>query len=313
MPLASYARDNPPSLSDAEEGQECPLQELDLLVHFKGTGAYQRNRSPKRIPFELFGYACARAFPSAARWTEVLLSEATFERGGPGRVFQLDEEGIFDLGMRLRGTGNTGAAGSLATPASARLRVRTWRPIEWIQAYYDRLRARSGCRVGLGSINERGDSVLSSFGRSMSASMLSIQTASPTSDRRLKTLCCFVLWLRSALTRAHLVVAPYGSGKSIAAAYLLHLVENRAYLVQDAASRSAEAWSSVARTRSTRREAPTSAGEGARPRDARACALALQKAYVMPRLRHFTGRARPAHPKDSGRRARERARCAGGA
>jgi hypothetical protein len=138
--LASYSRDNPPSSSDAEEGQECPLQELDLLVHFKGTGMYQRNRNPKNVPFELFGYACALAFPSAASWTEVLLSEATSERGGPGRVFQLDEEGVFDLGLRYEAAAKqelriVGHAGERA------LRIRTLKAIDWIRAYYERLRA----------------------------------------------------------------------------------------------------------------------------------------------------------------------------
>ncbi len=141
--LASYAQPIPAERVDPEDASECPFRELGLLQHFRTSGTYRCNQGQKDIPAELFGFAIARALPRTATTadrTDVTLREAALEGNGPGKVFLLGEEGIFDLVTRFDNEPNSLVR--VAGLAGERLvQLRSYSYLEWLAAYYERVGA----------------------------------------------------------------------------------------------------------------------------------------------------------------------------
>jgi hypothetical protein len=100
--LRSYAISVPREQNDPEDGSECPLSELGLLLHSRQTGFFHLNREMKQIPFYLFGYAVARALEWSGLSLEgknqdLSLTELTHGENAPGRVFALSAEATYEL------------------------------------------------------------------------------------------------------------------------------------------------------------------------------------------------------------------------
>jgi hypothetical protein len=93
--LASYARNVPETMTDPEDYTECPLVELDLATHFRLTGTYELNFARKNIPAEIFAYCLAMEFGSKGK-SGVTVQEAASSVRGPGRVFLLNNETLYD-------------------------------------------------------------------------------------------------------------------------------------------------------------------------------------------------------------------------
>lgn len=97
--LLSYARMIPAVNDDPEDGAECPFRELGLLNYYRASGYYRINHSPKLISPFVFGYVLSLAFASQGRSTkktDVRLSDAARVPGGPGRVFCLSGESLYE-------------------------------------------------------------------------------------------------------------------------------------------------------------------------------------------------------------------------
>lgn len=100
--LNCYAQTIPSEASDPEDTKDCPLQRLGLLSFFKESGFYSLNYGPKNIPPRLLGYCMVsnRYFDNdGGKYLNVSLNEAANGRGGPGRVFALRAEELYDLAL----------------------------------------------------------------------------------------------------------------------------------------------------------------------------------------------------------------------
>lgn len=137
--LQSYARSIPPEHDDPEEARECPFTELGLLSYFRTTGYYQLHQGVKDIPPHIFGYALAMAFPEAQKdggMIDIPIHEAARSPRGPGRVFVLTSEMLFEVTLRVEKEVPEGIL-QIAGLASERvIRLRRQPPLEWLQAYY---------------------------------------------------------------------------------------------------------------------------------------------------------------------------------
>lgn len=97
--LRSYSRVLPRVESDPEDNLECPLVDLGLMTHSRQSGFFHLDRSAKPIPFPVFGWVVSRSL-AASEEREVLdfaLTELAYERGGPGRVFALSLDALFEM------------------------------------------------------------------------------------------------------------------------------------------------------------------------------------------------------------------------
>lgn len=102
--LLSYARMIPAVNDDPEDGAECPFRELGLLNYYRTSGYYRINHSPKLISPFVFGYVFSLAFASkgsSTKKTDAKLSDAAKVPGGPGRVFCLNSESLYETVSKI--------------------------------------------------------------------------------------------------------------------------------------------------------------------------------------------------------------------
>ncbi|RMD84517.1 MAG: DUF4007 family protein [Candidatus Dadabacteria bacterium] len=152
--LRSYARELPPPTDyDPEEAYDCPFSEFGLLTHFRSSGSYRMNFGGKDIPGEALGYCLARAFPrneaSSEAYADVSLEEAVRMPGGPGAVFALSEEPLFEW---VQGQEHANDLCLTSAAGERFIRYRRREPLAWLLSYYDRVaaRGRKGVACGVG-------------------------------------------------------------------------------------------------------------------------------------------------------------------
>ena len=139
--LASYARPIPDEQNDPEDYTECPFIELGLMSLFSLSGSYEIDLTSKAVPPEVLGYCLASEFGMHGE-SGVTVHEAATAFRGPGRVFLLTSESLFDL---LADAERELSSKQIALASSAGERMvkfDTLPPEEWIANYYKR-RARS--------------------------------------------------------------------------------------------------------------------------------------------------------------------------
>lgn len=100
--LNSYSKDIPYQKKDPEDEIECPFVELGLVNYYRSSGYYQINRDKREINFYVFMYAIAKAIESNNLYEDQEIIEIPFFdfvglHSGPGRVFSLTNEGMFEL------------------------------------------------------------------------------------------------------------------------------------------------------------------------------------------------------------------------
>ena len=141
--LATYATPLPVEVSDPEEADDCPLKELSLLTYSKATGACSSVTGIKSVPAELLGYALSKSLfivGGQKRQLDITLREAASKDGGPGKVFVMNADALFELGLQAEV-----ALGSAEFSVSGLGAERTFRVMqrstkEWLAMYYDRVR-----------------------------------------------------------------------------------------------------------------------------------------------------------------------------
>ena len=136
--LLSYARTIPAQVVDPEDGADSPFRELGLLSHFKSSGYYQVNQSTKSIPLSIFGYSMSKAFDEMQtnkKSVDFGIGEVARRAGGPGRVFCLTNETLFEVASQIEAEDQDEL--SIAGMAGERvLRVRCLSKLEWASHYY---------------------------------------------------------------------------------------------------------------------------------------------------------------------------------
>jgi hypothetical protein len=97
--LDSYSRVLPSRNEDPEMRFDCPFAELGLMSYHRTSGYYQLHRERKHYPPHLLGYAIAQC-PQIANGrngiVDITIAEATTMSSGPGRIFVLDAENLFE-------------------------------------------------------------------------------------------------------------------------------------------------------------------------------------------------------------------------
>ena len=137
--LNSYAVSVPNRPGDPEDATDCPLSELDLLIHSRQTGFYHLNRNLKPVPYEIFGYALLNGDESSHRAIldtpiDRSLTELTHGTNSPGRIFCLTSEALYELIASYESQGLVRLDGN-AGERILRIDLRTG--IEWMATYYD--------------------------------------------------------------------------------------------------------------------------------------------------------------------------------
>lgn len=137
--LLSYARTVPASNDDPEDGADCPFRELGLLSYYRTSGYFHVHQTVKQIPAFVFGYAVSLSFPEAMREsqsTDIKLQEAARKAGGPGRVFCLNSETLFETVSQIEQQSDqliqiAGMAGDRT------IRLNCMPPDEWATLFYE--------------------------------------------------------------------------------------------------------------------------------------------------------------------------------
>lgn len=140
--ISTYATVLPREITDPEEADDCPLKELSLLTYSRTTGACSLSTGLKDIPGELLGYALAKSLffgGGQNRQVDVTLREAASKDGGPGKVFAMHPDALFELGLQTET-----ALGSAHFAVSGLGSERTFRVMQrsttdWLDMYYGRV------------------------------------------------------------------------------------------------------------------------------------------------------------------------------
>ena len=95
--LQSYACPIPRVTDDPEEGNDCPLQDLGLLLHYRDSGLYELVRSQRQVPSPIFAYVLSQAFDTVGGGRlQIPLHQIAHAPGSPGRVFALSQEALME-------------------------------------------------------------------------------------------------------------------------------------------------------------------------------------------------------------------------
>lgn len=143
--LQSYARTIPTANDDPEDGADCPFRELGLLTYYRTSGYFRIDRTRKELSPYVFGYVMSLAFPAAApssKRTDVRLLDAVRKLGGPGRVFCLNGESLFETVAIIESTSENliqiaGLAGDRT------IRTSNLEAYEWASLYFESIEETS--------------------------------------------------------------------------------------------------------------------------------------------------------------------------
>jgi hypothetical protein len=143
--LLSYARMIPTANDDPEDGADCPFRELGLLTYYRTSGYFRIDRTKKVISPYVFGYVMSLAFPAAvssSTRTDVRLLDAVRTSGGPGRVFCLNGESLFETVAVIESTSENliqiaGLAGDRT------IRTSSLETNEWASLYFESIEETS--------------------------------------------------------------------------------------------------------------------------------------------------------------------------
>ena len=143
--LLSYSRAIPAANDDPEDGAECPFRELGILTYYRTSGCFRIDRTQKVISPFVFGYVMSLAFPAAessSKRSDVRLLDAVRMSGGPGRVFCLNGESLFETVSRIETTSENLV--QIAGLAGDRI-IRTPRlgANEWARLYFESIEETS--------------------------------------------------------------------------------------------------------------------------------------------------------------------------
>lgn len=136
--LLSYARAIPATSEDPEDGADCPFRELGLLSYYRTSGHFYFHSGMKRIPENIFGYVMSIAYPElmqSGKKTDVKLLDVARKAGGPGRVFGLNGETLFETVSLIESISDHSI--QIAGMAGDRtIRLPCMSPTEWVEHAY---------------------------------------------------------------------------------------------------------------------------------------------------------------------------------
>ena len=139
--LQTYRRALPAETTDPEDNLDCPLRQLDLLTLHVDLDRYERRSAWGRLPPEALAYSLAVGHESADEVIEIGFAEALNGAGGPGRLFNLDADGLSDaLGAAERAFGARAFRTRLLGGERV-IQLEAGPPIAWLERHFDHVRA----------------------------------------------------------------------------------------------------------------------------------------------------------------------------
>ena len=144
--LSSYATDVPPTVSDPEDASDSPFRDLGLIVHFRDSGSFGRERlSASDVPAELVPFALLMAgnrTPGTDEVIEVTVRDACLMPSGPGRCFNMELEAFYELCLRAEKELGPKQFQLVSLAGEREIRFSATAPEVWLQNYYNRLERR---------------------------------------------------------------------------------------------------------------------------------------------------------------------------
>jgi len=145
--LQSYASPVPRSNEDPEEGNDCPFQDLGLVLNFRDSGFFEFVRSHRSIPAPVFGYVVAKTFGVSAYQDEggqkeirVSLQELSYAPGSPGRIFGLNQNSLMDTLVTIE---RHQWLSILSLAGHRQIEMANYSPLKWLTLHYKERSYRS--------------------------------------------------------------------------------------------------------------------------------------------------------------------------
>ncbi len=139
--LNTYSITIPGDKSDPEDSKDCPFQALGIMNFLKESGSYRISYAEKNIQPEVLGYALVKALPDEVTGQNDLaveIGQASTAPNGPGKVFCLRPESVFDLAQRAERDLEKGWISITGLAGSRSINFRAWQPTQWLEALYQR-------------------------------------------------------------------------------------------------------------------------------------------------------------------------------
>ncbi len=141
---ACYSTPIPSEVEDPEEGKASPLRELGLIRFYRDSGYFQSDSGPKKVPHELLGYVLSLGFPElrgSGRTFDVPIRKAHQYPSGPGRVFVLSSEALFDMLHEAESASSSTEIEIIGLAGQRVIRVKNITDVDWMKQYYERAKA----------------------------------------------------------------------------------------------------------------------------------------------------------------------------
>lgn len=139
--LQTYRRALPTESTDPEDNLDCPLRQLDLLTLHVDLDRYERRSAWGRLPPEALAYCLAAGHETPDELIEIGFAEALNGAAGPGRLFNLDAEGLSDaLGAAERAFGAEAFRTRLLGGERV-IQLLALRPTTWLERHFHHVQA----------------------------------------------------------------------------------------------------------------------------------------------------------------------------
>jgi len=140
--LNTYSRDIPTRKKDPEDEIESPLVELGLFNYYRSSGYYQINRDKRDIDFFVFLYAVGKAYEESEDkegedvW-EIPFFDFINIDNGPGKIFALTNEGLFELLLRYEHNYKGKYLELVGLAGERIIRIPNNPPLKWVKKMYE--------------------------------------------------------------------------------------------------------------------------------------------------------------------------------
>jgi hypothetical protein len=141
--LASYAADRPAAPVDPEDGLDCPLRRLGLLVHQRDLRRYDARAGVRSVPPQVLCHALALAHGDGGRTghQDVPFAQALITPGAAARLLRLDAEGLTAALDRAESSLGHGEVHTRMLGGERVVTLRRRPPMGWMEHYYIGLEA----------------------------------------------------------------------------------------------------------------------------------------------------------------------------
>jgi len=139
--LSSYSRYIPSTEKDPEEAIESPFRELNLMNYYRDSAMYKINKGRKDVNIYIFMYVISLLlFDETKSIVDITFYDLVNLKNGPSKIFQIDNESLFELLVRINESAVEQHALQIRGLAGERqLLFMNKSPLYWIDEYYKKV------------------------------------------------------------------------------------------------------------------------------------------------------------------------------